>query len=122
MDQYQQVNILSPDSQCPGMSSQSQNNILLVRTNWSTQVRREGREGHRYGNTGVKYPDRTDDENKETVEHILDNGTGHSSRVFKPRHVTYKRRVHTAWRVMALKCPGCDLVNVSVSIARSVII
>ena len=33
-----------------------------------------GKVGHRYGNAGVKYPDRTDDENKETG-HILDNGT-----------------------------------------------
>ena len=53
------------------VSNQSQNNIVLEHP---------GKMGHRYGNSGVKYPDRTDDENKETVGHILDNGTGYSSR------------------------------------------
>ena len=54
------------------VSNQSQNNIVLEYP---------GKMRHRYGNSGVKYPDRTDDENKETVRHILDNGSGYTSRV-----------------------------------------
>ena len=50
------------------------------------KLEQPGKGGHRYGNAGVKYPDRTDDENKETG-HILDNGTDYSRVRYKTHRV-----------------------------------